>query len=134
MAFLEDPHFCALDEYNSGLHKRIAALSLRSEDLYTMMFRLDDETRQAAKLAVKMLDIARSIGMTVVTFAVVDADLNQKYIATEQLTNDFVMGAKTIGVRDVESGHGYAVREAYFKDYFEDQFGEFLEAHNSTRL
>jgi hypothetical protein len=134
MAFLEEAQFCGAEEYNTGVSKRITALELRQEDFYMMMFRLKGDQREAAKLAVKMLKVARPAGITVVKFAVVDTELKEGYVATEKLTDDFVAGAETIAVRDREFGGVYNVSEAYFKDYFEDQFGDMLEECNSQSV
>jgi hypothetical protein len=128
MAFLESGTFCSADEYKSGLPRRVDETQLRIGDLYTFAMKLESEKREAAKLAVRALKLISKAGLTVVSIAFVDIDLNPINSAKAYLVNGLVDEVPGTNVVDPTTNESFAIRQAYFKDYFEEQFGGLLAA------
>jgi hypothetical protein len=134
MAFLETGIFCAAEEYARGLSHRVNETQLQTNDLYTMLLRLDSEEKAAAKLAVRPLEIASKMGFAVVRFTFLDPNLNPTYETKETVANGLIAKVQGVVVTNAYTGEKFAVNQAYFKDYFDDQFGNTLAESDALSL
>jgi hypothetical protein len=134
MAYMESSAFCSLDEYEQGLDRRVHESDIRIDELYTFALRLDSDEREVAKLATRPLAAERSVGMAVVRFSLLDADLNPRAEGTAEITNGIANKVIDVAVKDPRSGNTFTILQGYFRDYFEDQFGGILERSNELTL
>lgn len=134
MAFLETGIFCSGEEYARGVPNRIHEGQLREEDIYTLCLHLESEKRQATKMAVRTLKIVQKTGFAVIKFAFLDPDLNSRIKTTETIADGLINKLQGACMVDTTTQEKFVVDQAYFKDYFEDQFGSILAKGNEVSL
>ena len=127
MAFLEAADYCSIEEYNDHRESRILEAALEVDGLYTYMMRLKDSEKQAALQAVRVMAIRQKSGFVAVKFAFLDEDLEPDFISAEPMHQGIIREFKGIGsFVDPDTNKKIALQEAYLRDYFEGQFGNFL--------
>lgn len=134
MAFLETGYFCVAEEYTRGLPHRISDAQLKTDELYSLYMRLDDEKKQAAKLAVRTLEVAGKAGFVAVKFAFLDRDLNPTVETKEIVSGGFINEVQGAVITDPTTEERYAISQAYFKDYFDEQLEQLLAQSNSLSI
>lgn len=123
MAFLENGIFCSAAEYERDKERRILQGSLREQDIYSMVLRLDSAKREAAKLAIRL----NAQDENILKGVFLDAKL-EPVVEFERAMNDGIITATGLQIRDVAGGGDILpATQAFLKDYFEDQFGGILE-------
>lgn len=127
MAFLEISDFCDVNEFTRHKPNRVLDGNLEVDGIYTVMMRLADDKKQAAKQAVKLEDISHKAGLVVIRFAFLDEDLVPHWETTEKISDGIIEGFEKTFVEDHETGHDYPIVEAYLRDYFNGQFHDMLD-------
>ena len=123
MAFLEHGMFCSAEEYSRDKERRVLEGSLRINDIYSMAVRLDSTAREAAKLAIRLVDKKE----TILSCMILDSDLNPMF-GFDHAMNDGLMAPNDLVVVDVEAGRReFSATQAFLKDYFDDQFDSILD-------
>lgn len=124
MPFLDLSDFCGYEEYSSGLGSRANEANICPDDLFMLMMALRDSQKEAAKQAVKVVEIAPNAGIAAVKFAFLDDDLEPYYATKEKMISGLFLPFEDASFYDYDDGEQeYKVTEAYLKDYFDDQFG-----------
>lgn len=100
--------------------------------LYTYMMQLTHEQYYAAKQPVRIEEISRKTGLVTVRFAFLDHDLLPEYEANEEIAHGIIRCNKDAVFTDLATGEDLSLTEAYIRDYFEEQFGDFLAAGDSV--
>lgn len=126
MAFLEPGNFCRAEEYHQGFMTRVNESEIKEGDLYTLLARFEQDIDRAAKLPVRSLDIKHKSGIAVVRFAFVSSDLKPVIETEETMKQGIINDLNGAVVIDPITRTSLAIKEAYFRDYFEDQFGKYL--------
>lgn len=126
MSFLEAADFCSIEEYATGRSSRMKESELETDGLYTYMMRLSHHEKQAAKQAVRIEEIVRQSGGVAVKFAFLDESLLPELSVTEGMQNGFILLKKDAVFVEYDTNNIFSINEAYLRDYFEEQFGEFL--------
>jgi len=134
MAFIESGAFCRREEYSNGLIRRIHETQLQNGELYMIMMSLDGEKREAAKKAARLLEIAPKTGLAVVKFAFLSNELAPELEMTQTVEDGLINDSKNILMVDTTLQEKFPVAQAYFKDYFDDQFGNVLAESSSLSL
>lgn len=132
MAFLETGTFCSAEEYAANSHRRVVEAQLQKDELYMMNMRLERGAREAAKLAVRTVSVAQKSGLALVRFVFLDDELNPTVETYETMSDGFISRVRGAVIVDPQAEEEFAVTQAYFRDYFEDQFGGALA--NSEQL
>ncbi len=125
MAFLENGAFCSLEEYADSIHRRANETQLQPGELYTLMMRLEQGEREAAKKPIRTIEIAQKTGLTVLKFVFLNNNLETE-LETKRIIRDGFMATKLLCMKDPATGQKFPVQQGYLKDYFDDQFGSFL--------
>lgn len=127
MAFLEKPIFCSVSEYKNGQPNRALEHDLQKDELYMVNLRLRGEKREAAKVPARLGEIEREAGVIAVRFSLLDSNLEPVGQAYESVSDGYMSAIQGISIRDVTNDTKYKIAQAYFMDYFDDQFGDVLE-------
>lgn len=135
MPYLEETSFCEIYEYKRGLGNRILETNLRKDDLYMLMLKLDDSEKEAAKQAVRVNQVGRlkKSGIAAVRFAFLNNSLETTITTTEKINDGILHGFENVVFRS-RGGKMFDIDEAYFKDYFDDQFGLLLEVSSAVSV
>lgn len=120
--------FCSAEEYAAHLHRRVTEAQLRRDELYMMNMRLESSVREAAKLAVRTISVTHKRGLALVRFAFLDDELNPTVETRETMADGFISRVNGAVIVDRQAEERLAVTQAYFRDYFDDQFGGALAA------
>jgi hypothetical protein len=92
-----------------------------------MLLRLDTEEREATKLAIRPYEVrTRTSGMAIIKFAFLTPNLEPELEVQETMRDGLINPVNQATVIDYVKGLEYEPTEAYLKDYFDDQFGDFL--------
>ena len=75
-------------------------------------------------------ELGRESGRLLLQLAFVDQDLRPMFSAKQYMSQGFVEPLTDIVIICQVTGHEYGVREGYLKDYFDDNFGNFLIKNN----
>jgi hypothetical protein len=126
MPYLEETNFCAIQEYTKGFFSRVLETSVQLDEIYTLMMRLDKDER-AAHSPIRMIDARAKTGMSVVRFALLDKDLNPRTERVQAMVDGLIIDNEgSLTVYDSSKNIGYIAKQAYLKDYNDDQFGNLL--------
>ena len=123
MAFLETGKFCTQTEYFNHIGNRLHESQLKVGELGVMMLRLSSEKREAAKKPVRIIEVQEKTGLAVVRFALLDDNLDTQADTTETVANGLIDGVKGAHMIDPKDETRLPIRQAYVRDYFEEQFG-----------
>lgn len=134
MAFLETGVATTATEYESGLATRVHESSIIRDDIYSLIVRLRSKNYEAAKYATQIRAVHEAVGMVAVTFAFLDSNLEPLYETCESMQNGLVTSLEGRRFKDADGSGKLTITQAYFKDYFDDQFGGFLAEHNQCGL
>ncbi len=134
MAFLEIPDFCELEEYRNNIHRRAVESELQVDEIYTLMMQLEDSKNQAAKQVVMIEKVSRNCGLVAVRFSFLDEDLKPEDSVLEKMSNGFIESFDEGIFVDLDENKEFNVKQGYFRDYFDDQFGDFMETAGSLSL
>lgn len=134
MAFLEVSDFCSIEEYKSNLSNRADENQLRPDELFTLMLRLIDAKREAAKQPVKIQKVTEKGGIFAVRFAVLDDNLEPYAEVVQPMRDGVIDKFDNCKFIDSKTHVQYDMRDGYFRDYFQDQFGGFLQVSESCAV
>ena len=129
MSFVEIGNYCSIGEYKNSISLRALEGELESDGLYTMMMRLGDDERKAAKQTVRVEEVSRNTGLVAVKFAFLKEDLTSDWSAIETIHNGLINGFEETEFWDSDEGPTFCIEEAYFKDYVEEQYIKLLDAN-----
>lgn len=122
MAFLESNLFCSAEEYRRDREKRVNEASIQPDQVYSLNALLLTDTREAAKLPVKLtVPIEHLVKVTFLSRELLPVS------SFETAMFDGMMSIPKARIREADSDATHPIQEAFLKDYFEDQFGGFLE-------
>lgn len=98
------------------------------------MMRLQGGEKQAAKLAVRIENIALHIGLASVSFAFLDENLEAIHSGRAFVREDGIIAAfDNTNVTDPVTSKNFPIKESYLRDYFDEQFGGILEKTTCLR-
>jgi len=126
MGFLETGQLCSLEVYNNHRQERVAESDLEVDGLYVYMMYLDTSDRLAALQPARIESMQKVSGFVIVRFAFLDEDLIPSHIEDEAVNDGIVSVSENAVFAEYATGQDFPVQEAYLRDYFEEQFGQFL--------
>lgn len=129
MAFLEAGYFCSAEEYRRDVENRVNESEVRTDEVYALAALLKSTTREAAKVPVRLS--APVDGLVEVVF--LDDDL-QPEVTFNGAMYDGMLSIVHGRIIDGDTNRGHVIKEAFLKDYFEDQFGDMLAESRSLSL
>lgn len=134
MAYLESGIFCSASEYENGLAGRVNDAELERDEIYTLVMRLDSEKREASKMAVRTIEVNQKLGLAVVKLAFLNEELEPTREAQETVADGLIHKLSNTVIVEIQTQAQYAITQAYFKDYFEDQFGDYMTRSGELSL
>ncbi len=136
MAFLESGIFCSYEEYKQGFDRHVDGSELQEDSFYTIAMLLDSEKWDASKQAARVIQAAKGAGFYAVKHVFVDKDLNDMENTTciVKVEQGTIRRMPKVKIKDLRTDELFSIREAYYLDYFDEQFGGLLRQGQSLEV
>jgi hypothetical protein len=135
MAYVDKASFCILDEFKRYEANRVDEHSFKADELYMVMFKLNHERHEAAKLPARVLAVTPEVGLVAVKMAFLDSDLQEHFTNGTRVQNGYLYDLpRNMSVVHEESGSHIEIARAYCRDYYEDMYDTVLVEQNKISV